>query len=358
MLIATVVSQYAGSGHLVVRTANASKTMGDVLPVQGAVYSAGDQVVLARAPNEVKWIALAKIEQAPNPLAGSHALFPPSGFTTYDGAGFTVAAWDNWPGGSVCYEVIHNDTYSETDATTFYTRGSYFIRVAAAAEDRWFKLRAVHFSVETGQAYYSGWTEWKMGSASAPPTSITGMTDTPDTLGSANEFLRMNSGASALEWILHAIKNAADTPSDYGDVGQYLEVNAGTDGLEWATPAADVTSLVISMGDGSTVIPTGLYSWYIPVDFDGTIESWSLVADQAGEIVIDIWVDTTIPTNSDTITGGNEPELGSVSPEQVLKDQSVSGWTTALSQGDIIAFNVDSVDAITAVTLTLEVTKS
>lgn len=105
--------------------------------------------------------------------------------------------------------------------------------------------------------------------------------------------------------------------------------------------------------NGGQAITTGIKGDIeIPDDFE--LERVTLLADQSGSIQIDIWKDTYTnypPTDTDTITGGNEPEITTSTKSQ---DLSLSGWTTSLSAGDILRFNVDSCSTITRVTISLK----
>ncbi len=97
---------------------------------------------------------------------------------------------------------------------------------------------------------------------------------------------------------------------------------------------------------------------HLRVPFACEIERVTLVADQAGDIKVDIWKDTYgnfPPDDDDTICGANEPEISSA---QKYEDSTLTGWTTSLLEGDILAFNVDSCTAITRVTVGLRVAKS
>jgi hypothetical protein len=104
-------------------------------------------------------------------------------------------------------------------------------------------------------------------------------------------------------------------------------------------------------GAGS-VITTGIKG-DIPIDFNCSIASVSLFADQTGSIVVDIWKDKYAnfpPTNADSITAGSEPTLSSGIK---TKNTVLPGWTKAIFAGDILRINVDSVATITRVTLSL-----
>ena len=76
----------------------------------------------------------------------------------------------------------------------------------------------------------------------------------------------------------------------------------------------------------------------------------------SGSIVIDIWKDTLAnypPTVADTITASAKPTLASATKSE---DTTLTGWTTALTAGDVLGFKVDSASGVTQVLVTLTVT--
>lgn len=130
--------------------------------------------------------------------------------------------------------------------------------------------------------------------------------------------------------------------SPAGDVGPGITANSGIE---------------VVIGDGTNVITTGVKG-YLEVPFDCEIQTVTLVSGLTGSIVIDIWADDFAafpPTNADSITGGNEPELTS---DQTYQDGTLTGWTTSLTAGDWLAFNVDSAATVTQVTLSLVVVRT
>jgi len=110
--------------------------------------------------------------------------------------------------------------------------------------------------------------------------------------------------------------------------------------------------------DGSgSVITTGIKG-DLEIPFDCTINRVTLLADQSGSIVIDIWKDTYAnypPTVADTITASAKPTLSTADKSQ---DSTLTGWTTTITAGDTLRFNVDSIATITRVLLSLKVTKT
>ncbi len=105
---------------------------------------------------------------------------------------------------------------------------------------------------------------------------------------------------------------------------------------------------------GGSVIGAGI-AGFLGVPFDCAIEAVELLADQAGSIKVDIWKATYAnfpPTDADTICGGNDPEIVSGIKDQ---DTTLTGWTIILTEGEVLAFNVDSATTITRCTVILRV---
>lgn len=113
----------------------------------------------------------------------------------------------------------------------------------------------------------------------------------------------------------------------------------------------------ITIDGGGSAITTGVKG-YIEAPFSGTITGWTITADQSGSCVVDVWKDTYAnypPTVADTIAGSEKPTLSSAIKNQ---DLSLSSWTTSVTKGDVLGFNVDSAATVTRVTVSLRITKS
>jgi hypothetical protein len=129
----------------------------------------------------------------------------------------------------------------------------------------------------------------------------------------------------------------------------------GTTGIQGTRGVADGTITFIIDGGGS-VITTGLKG-YLEIPFGCTITKWTVLNDVSGSITIDIWKDTYAnypPTVADTITGSAKPLTTTATKGQ---SSTLTGWTTSISSGDILAFNVDSVTSVTKATISLSVSK-
>lgn len=90
----------------------------------------------------------------------------------------------------------------------------------------------------------------------------------------------------------------------------------------------------------STPIPTGIVG-FARVPWNCTIIRATLISDVNTNMVMDVWFDaaTYPPTDADSITGGNEPEL--VGADE-FTDTTLTSWSPALTAGGWIGANVDS----------------
>lgn len=98
-------------------------------------------------------------------------------------------------------------------------------------------------------------------------------------------------------------------------------------------------------GAGGGVIAPGLKG-YLPIGKDCTIVANRIVGDTAGGAVVDIWASSYAdfpPTDADSITAAAPPTLTGA---QKSEDITLTGWTTALTAGDWLAFNVDSAASV------------
>lgn len=138
------------------------------------------------------------------------------------------------------------------------------------------------------------------------------------------------------------------------------DVTAGPgSGSQAATLAAalKVVEICFIIDGGGSALTTG-QKGHVKIPFACAINQADLYADQSGSVVIDIWKDTYAnfpPTGADTITAAAKPTL---SGAQKYQDATLTGWTTAIAAGDILAYNVDSVATITRLTVSLKATRT
>lgn len=123
--------------------------------------------------------------------------------------------------------------------------------------------------------------------------------------------------------------------------------------------AANVKQATIGIiiDGGGSPLTTG-QKGFVEVPFNCTITRSTLLADQTGSAVVNIWkvaYASFPPSAGNKITASAPP---TISAAQNAQDSTLSGWTTSLSAGDILAFNVDSAATVTRVTLSLLVTKT
>lgn len=117
-------------------------------------------------------------------------------------------------------------------------------------------------------------------------------------------------------------------------------------------------SMQVGFGDQTNVITAGMQQIIARATFGMTIVGWTMEADTAGSIVIDVWKDTyanSPPTVADSITGSAKPTLSGV-----IKNTSttLTGWTTTINKGDAIIFNVDSASTVKQVSLVIYGTRT
>lgn len=108
---------------------------------------------------------------------------------------------------------------------------------------------------------------------------------------------------------------------------------------------------------GGVVLSTGLKGSII-VPFGCVIESWSLVASPSGSVVVDVWKTSLAgypPNAGNSICGGATP---TISGGQKASSSSLGAWTTAVAEGDVLSFNVDSVTSVTLASIALKVTRT
>lgn len=118
-------------------------------------------------------------------------------------------------------------------------------------------------------------------------------------------------------------------------------------------------SLVFQFGDNTNAIVAGTErDQWVEVNFEATIEGWSLLADASGSMVVDVWKDTYAnypPVVGDSITAAAKPTL---TAQNKNTNSTLTGWTTAIARGDTIKVHVDSASTVKGATLTLFLVKT
>lgn len=115
-------------------------------------------------------------------------------------------------------------------------------------------------------------------------------------------------------------------------------------------------NLLFVIDGGGGAIDTGIKG-DLEVPFACTISQVTLLADQSGSIVIDMWKSTYgtfPPVVGGSIVASAPPTIASALKAQ---DATLTGWSKSLAAGDILRFNVNSAATITRVMLALRVTR-
>lgn len=138
----------------------------------------------------------------------------------------------------------------------------------------------------------------------------------------------------------------------------YWDAAAGKFQLKEHIPAnIKILNITFIIDGGGAEITDG-QKGHLEIPFACTIDRVTMMADQEGSIIVDIWKDTYAlfpPTDGDSITSATPPTIAVGVKSQ---DSTLAAWTTAIVAGDILAFNVDSCTDIQRVTISLKVTKT
>lgn len=132
--------------------------------------------------------------------------------------------------------------------------------------------------------------------------------------------------------------------------------NASTTEIAAVTNPATVTIGFVIDGGGAT-ITTG-QKGHLTVPFACTLNQVTLLADQSGSIVVDIWKDTYAnfpPIAADSITNAAKPTISAATKSQ---DSTLTGWTRTIAAGDVLAFNVDSITTCQRVLVSLRAVRA
>lgn len=210
-------------------------------------------------------------------------------------------------------------------------------------------------TLAAGTLYYvtdEGVTEYSDGSSWVDFTdgAAAGISD-GDTLVTGLTF--PNTGLHILD--TNASHDLIVAPGSDLSADRTLTVTTGDANRSITLPVKGVVGITID--GGGTAITTGVKG-YVSCPFAGTIVSATLLADQSGSIVIDVWKDTYAnapPTDTDSITSSTPPTLSSAAKSQ---DTTLTSWITSVAAGDVFGFNVDSATTVTRVTLILEINRS
>lgn len=263
-----------------------------------------------------------------------------------------VAQLTNKSGGNLSYgDVVVIDTTTDSSFTTTTTSGYTATGVGVIVEPNGIASNA------TGAVATSGWVpKVNLNTASTRgqflKTHTVAGQATPHSVMTTGDFgyaLEASSTPKAIIGAQAFAKAANLVDGDYGDVS----ISSGV----WSLDVGKIDTLTFIIDGGGSTITTGVKG-DLEIPFGCTITRATLLADQSGSIVIDIWKDTYAnypPTIADTITASAKPTLSTAIKSQ---DSTLTGWTTTITAGDTLRFNVDSITTCTRVTLSLKITRT
>lgn len=142
--------------------------------------------------------------------------------------------------------------------------------------------------------------------------------------------------------IAYSKLNLATSITD-GDVSNTADIKLGT--------------IQYVIDGGGDTITTGIKG-DLEIPFACTILAATALADQSGSIVVDVWKDTYAnypPTDADSITSATPITISTATKSQ---DTTLTGWTTSITAGDTLRFNVDSITTCTRVVISLKIRKA
>jgi hypothetical protein len=184
--------------------------------------------------------------------------------------------------------------------------------------------------------------------------------------GTATDFLNGSGAWAVPAGAGNVVGPAASVDSEIAlydsTTGKLLKRLTGTGYLHAASGVASVAKLKrtlgLIMGDGTNVISTGVQG-FLSVPVSATVVKVRLLSIDAavtsGSIVVDVWKDTYAnypPTGADSITAAAKPTISATTKSE---DSTLTGWTTSLTAGDVLGFNVDSVTSLKRVAIELTV---
>mgnify|MGYP001608378270 CR=1 FL=1 len=219
---------------------------------------------------------------------------------------------------------------------------SIYVKESGTGSTGWIAYSTGAFANQAANIVFAGPTS---GAAAAPAFRSLVSADIPnnaaDTTGKSAKTDALNSATT----VVNVASATAPT------AGQILQATGST-AATWQSRTIAIPFVV----DGGGAAITAGQKGHLEIPFACTITGWTILADQSGSIVVDVWKDIYAnfpPTVADTIAGSEKPTLSAVQKNQ---DLTLTTWTTAIAAGDVLAFNVDSAATVTRVLVLLRAT--
>lgn len=106
--------------------------------------------------------------------------------------------------------------------------------------------------------------------------------------------------------------------------------------------------ITFSVDGAGTALATGDIKQYPTVAYSCTIYRIDISSDQTGSITVDVWKRAgAIPAAGNKISASAPLTLSSA---QLAQNGSLTGWTTAVSSGDVFGFSIATAATVTKVT--------
>lgn len=130
----------------------------------------------------------------------------------------------------------------------------------------------------------------------------------------------------------------------------------GTSPATWVAEDFPYSSIPVQFTSAPDQYLVAGVTGYVNIPFDCTISGNTLFGDAVGSCIIDILKSTysNFPPSA-SITNGHKPTLVAAQSSQ---DNTLTGWTTQLSQGDVLAFTILSISGLKSVMLSLFVNRN
>lgn len=202
---------------------------------------------------------------------------------------------------------------------------------------------------------------WLFGSPNGPAGGSGTVTHTAGAL-TANELV-VGNGSADLKAVAATDGQIPIGKTSDGSVtlaaltaGAGIDVTNGAAAITIAASAAVRTrAITFAIDGGGSALTTGVKAdVYVP--YACTITAVTMLANQSGSVVVDIWKATYAsfpPTVANTIVASAPPTISAATHSQ---DTTLTGWTTSVSAGDTLRFNINSASTITRLNLALTVT--
>jgi len=108
------------------------------------------------------------------------------------------------------------------------------------------------------------------------------------------------------------------------------------------SPSVKEKTIALAINDATAITTGGKTRTRVIAPFSGTIKRWKLISDQSTTSTIDIWKAAgAIPTNANTITASAKPAL---SAAELNSSSTLTGWTTSVTEGDVLMMEVEAND--------------